>query len=148
MAGDRGSNSGYKRGIIRENDPENGRSKVEFIDEDGTTSRWLKWNMPAAGATKVYNQPDIGSQVNCILDHHGEDGAILGAIYSKADRPPTGNGKLAKMDFEGGLSIDVDKATGSMKIEFPGLLLIRCGGTELRITSAGIFATAAKYEFD
>ena len=39
--------------------------------------------------------------------------ADLGAIYSKADRPPTGNGKLAKMDFEGGLSIDVDKATGS-----------------------------------
>lgn len=148
MAGDRGSNSGYKRGIIRENDPENGRSKVEFIDEDGTTSRWLHWNMPAAGATKVYNQPDIGSQVNCILDHHGEDGTIIGAIYSKADRPPTSNGKLAKMAFEGGVTFEVDKATGSMKVTMPGLLLFDIGGTLFKLTPAGIFAEAGEYQFD
>ena len=57
--------------------------------------------MAAAGGSKIFNQPDMGSQVNVLLDRHGEDGVILGARYSKADQPPTTNGKLLKALLEG-----------------------------------------------
>lgn len=103
-----------KRGIVKENDPKTGRSRVEFVDEDETVSHWLAWNMPAAGGTKIFNAPDIGSQVNCALDRHGEDGLILGARFSSKDATPTQNEKLIKMMFEGGADFEFDKASGAL----------------------------------
>lgn len=119
MAGDREGNSAYKRGVILENDDENGRSRVRFADEDDTVSRWLYWNMAAAGSSKVYMGPDVGSQVNCLVDHNGEDGCVLGACYSKADPTPTTNGKLIKALLEGGFDLEYDRASGTMKIKIP-----------------------------
>jgi phage baseplate assembly protein V len=103
-----------KRGIVKENDPKTGRSRVEFVDEDESVSHWLAWNMPAAGGTKIFHAPDIGSQVNCALDRHGEDGLILGARYSTEDTPPTQNDKLIKMLLEGGADFGYDKASGTL----------------------------------
>ena len=115
--------SQFKRGIVRENDPKTGRSKVEMVDEDGTQSFWLAWNMPAAGGSKIFNQPDIGSQVNCLVDRHGDDGVILGARYSKEDKPPTENGKLLKMLLEGGLDFEYDKAAGTLTLKLSALTI-------------------------
>jgi len=148
MAGDREGNSAYKRGIVLENDDANARSRVRFADEDDTVSRWLYWNMPAAGASKVYMGPDVNSQVNCLVDHNGEDGCILGACYSKADPTPTSNGKLIKAKIEGGLDIEVDKASGSMTIKLPTKFVLDVGGTTLELTPAGVKMLATKYDLD
>lgn len=125
----------FKRAIVRENDPKTGRSRVEMIDEDGTQSHWLAWNMPAAGGSKFFNAPDIGSQVNVLLDRHGEDGVILGARYSKSDTTPTQNGKLIKALLEGGLDFEYDKAEGTLILKLPAGLTIEASAITLK--SAG-----------
>lgn len=148
MAGDREGNSAYKRGIVLENDDANARSRVRFADEDDTVSRWLYWNMPAAGTSKVYMGPDVGSQVNCVVDHNGEDGCILGACYSKADPTPTSNGKLVKAKMEGGLDVEYDRASGTFNLAATGPVKIRCNDTVIDLTSAGATITAAKIVLD
>jgi len=147
MAGDWESNKTFKRGIVRENDAKNARSRVEFVDEDGTVSRWLDWNMPAAGASKFYAAPDVGSQVHCVLDHHGEDGTIIGARYSKEDRPPASNDKHMKGLWEGGLDLEYDKTTGAVTINSPKSITFICGDTRIEITPGQFKVTSADYEF-
>jgi phage baseplate assembly protein V len=142
MAGNRNNNSAYKNGIIRENDPKNGRSRVEFIDEDGTTSYWMRWNSPFTGKSKFYNQPDIGSQVNCLVDHNGEDGVIIGASYSKADPPPTQNGKQMKAAMEGGLDYIYDKVAGTLWLKLPNTITLQCGSSTIEIQQGQIVLKA------
>lgn len=116
-------NASYKRGIVLLNDPANGRSRVKIEDEDGVKTFWLAWNMPAAGKSKIFNAPDIGSQVNCLLDRNGEDGCILGARYSKADTTPTSDGNLMKALLEGGLDFSYNKGSGALALKAPGGLI-------------------------
>lgn len=113
----------FKRGIVRENDAANGRSRVELADEDGVSSYWLAWNMPSAGRSKWYSAPDLGSQVNVLVDRHGEDGVILGARYSDEDRPPASDVNIIKGLLEGGFDLSYDKATGTLTIKCPSLIL-------------------------
>ena len=122
----------FKRGEVIENDPKTGRSRVRFDDEDGVSSFWLAWNMPAAGGSKIFNQPDIGSQVNALVDRHGEDGVILGARYSDKDKPPTQNGKLLKALLEGGMDLEYDKSAGSLTLKLPAGLTIEAGSVSLK----------------
>lgn len=133
-----GGNASYKRGIVKENRP--GKSRVEFADEDGTVSYWLTWTNGAAGASKMFNAPDVGSQVNCLIDEYGEDGTILGASYSEVDTPPTQNLKHAKMVMEGGLDVEYDKATGVLTIVSPTSIVFKVGGFVLTIGPGGLDA--------
>lgn len=135
----------FKRGVVKENDPKSGRSRVEFQDEDGVQSFWLSWNMGAAGGSKMFNQPDLGSQVHCLIDRHGEDGCILGARYSAEDAPPTQNGQHMKAVMEGGLDFTYDKGAGSLVLKLPGGIVIEAAtltikadiATEGKLTNNG-----------
>lgn len=122
----------FKRGVIKENDPKRGRSRVEFPDEDGVVSFWLAWNMGAAGGSKLFNQPDVGSLVNALVDRHGEDGVILGASYNDKDAPPTTDGKLLKALLEGGLDFSYDKGSGSLTLKLPAGLTIEAGSVSIK----------------
>lgn len=119
------ANSPYKRGLVKENDPANARSRVEFPDEDGVVSFWMSWPSGAAGASKFYSQPDVGSQVHCLVDWKGEDGLIVATAYSKQDAPPTADGTKTVLAFEGGLTLTVDKASGGMTLTMPQGLVIQ-----------------------
>lgn len=130
--GDAYRSAQFKRGIVRENDPKKGRSRVEFPDEDGVTSFWLSWNMGAAGGSKLFNQPDVGSMVNTLVDRHGEDGVILGASYNDKDAPPTQNGKLLKALLEGGLDFEYDKGAGTLTLKLPAGLTIEAGSVSIK----------------
>jgi len=117
-------NSPYKPGIVLLNDYARGRSRVTFEDEDGTRSYWLRWNSPFTGKSKFYNAPDIGSQVNCMVDWQGEDGCIVGASYSEKDATPTSDGGLMKAMLEGGLDFSYNKSGGGLTIKTPGVLTL------------------------
>lgn len=112
--------SPFKRGVVLLNDPAKARSRVKIEDEDGVRTFWLAWNMPAAGNSKIYNAPDIGSQVNCLVDWRGEDGCILGARYSDKDTTPTGDGTLLKALLQGGLDFSYSKSSGALTLKAPG----------------------------
>lgn len=116
-ADDSGKNSPFKRGIIKELDTKKGRAKVEFSDEDGNLSYWLNVNQSGTGANKSYSMPDKGSQVNCLVDWDGEDGCILGAVWSEEDTPPTEDGDTDHTKTEAGTEIIINKKTGNVIIK-------------------------------
>lgn len=109
----------YRRGIVTELDPATGRARVEFQDRDGVASWWLNVNQPAASTSKVYAMPDVGAQVNCLVDAHAEEGCILGALYSDEDRPPITDPRHQHGALEGGLVFDYDRDTGALTISMP-----------------------------
>jgi phage baseplate assembly protein V len=122
----------FKRGEVVLNDYENGRSRVKVIDEDGSQSYWLAWNMGASSKNKFYNAPDIGAQVNCLFDSQAEDGVILGARYSKKDTTPTQNGREMKALMEGGLDFTYDKGSGLLVLKAPGGMTIETGNLSIK----------------
>ena len=69
-------------------DTENARVRVTFPDRDQMESWWLPVVFTKTQNDKMYWIPDVGEQVVCMMDEYDEDGAVLGAIYSSADRPP------------------------------------------------------------
>lgn len=109
----------YRRGIVTEIDGKNGLARVEFSDRDQVVSWWLNVNQPAASKSRHYAMPDVGAQVNCLVDDKAEEGTILGAFYSDADRPPIEDATHQHVALEGGLVLDYDRATGALTISMP-----------------------------
>ena len=109
-------NSPFKRGIVKEVDAARARAKVQFADEDGNVSFWLNVNQPAAAGNKAYWMPDVGAQVNCLVDWDGEDGAILGALYSQADPPPATDGDAIHIRTASGMEIVISKGGGTLTV--------------------------------
>lgn len=111
-----GKNSPYRRGTVIERDPEKGRVKVRFEDEDEDQSGWIHVLQGGTGANKLYRMPDEGSQVVCMMDWDGEDGAVLGAIWSSADGPPTSDGDTVHFAFSGGLTVVVNQGSNDITV--------------------------------
>jgi len=111
----------YRRGIVQEVDGKNGLARVEFRDKDEVVSWWLNVNQPSAtsGKSRVYSMPDVGAQVNCLVDEGGQEGTILGAFYSDEDRPPIEDADHMHAALEGGLVFDYDRSTGALTISTP-----------------------------
>jgi len=111
----------YRRGIVQEVDGKAGTARVEFSDRDEVVSWWLNVNQSSAtsGKSRVYAMPDVGSQVNCLVDEKAEEGTILGAFYSDEDRPPIENADHMHAALQGGLLFDYDRSTGALTISTP-----------------------------
>ena len=50
-------------------------------------TNWLDVLQRNTQNNKDYWLPDVGEQVKVLLDENGEDGVILGAVYSDVDKP-------------------------------------------------------------
>lgn len=143
-------NSPFKRGIVKELRPEKAQARVEFEDEDGVSSYWLSVNSPLASSagSRTYAMPEIGSQVHCLIDWKGEDGAILGASYSDKDPPPATNADHIAMKLKGGLDLLFDKSAGTFTLKVPASFSIDVGGTKIEMTPAGLKVTAPEITQD
>lgn len=136
---DSGKNSPYRRGTVIERDPAKGRVRVRFDDEQGDESGWIHVCQPGTGANKFYRMPDEASQVVCLMDWDGEDGAVLGAIWSDQDGTPTGDAALYHMAFAGGLVISVDQEQSGIRIEGATTVHVQANAVRLEapVTIAG-----------
>lgn len=117
------TSSPYKRGLVREVDAGRGRARVEFADEDGVVSFWLNVNQLAVGKTTIFAMPPVGSQVNCVVDWRGEDGAVLGGVPSAEDASPTGDADEIHIKGQNG-SVVLNPTTGEIRIEAAGAVRI------------------------
>jgi phage baseplate assembly protein V len=89
-------------------------------------SYWLPICFQKTQNDKSYWIPDIGEQVVCLMDERDEAGAILGSIYSTADRPPTdpntGNpvqsGDIEQHTYKDGTTVQFNRATKQMLAKF------------------------------
>jgi phage baseplate assembly protein V len=107
-------NSPYRRGIVVERGK--GRLKVQFGDEHEDQSYWLDLNQGASGKNQMFNMPDLGTQVGCLMDWDGEDGMVVGAVWSENHPPPTEENDNLHFLFSSGLEIIAEKGTGNVRV--------------------------------
>lgn len=128
--GEYGNNSGLKRGVVVDRDPEKMRAKVRFEDEDDTVSFWVDVVAKASGGSKLFIMPEIDDEVWCALDQKGEDGCIIGSKYNDKDAPPYDGNDDVGFTFPGG-SIHIDRASGAITINVSGDVIITGGSGHL-----------------
>jgi phage baseplate assembly protein gpV len=111
-------NPTFRVGIVQAQDPLNARVRVVFPDYDQVISWWLPLVFAKTQNDKMYWIPDIGEQVVCLMDLRDEAGAVLGAIYSSADRPPVDSADKFHLAFKDGASFDYDRVAHLLDLLF------------------------------
>ena len=117
----------WRRGIVKQLDPAKARVKVLLPDEDQILTDWLPVLMPFALGAKAYWLPRQGSQVVVLLDEHGEDGVVMGALYSQADPAPVQSETLVYLEMEDGTKITLDPDAQTVTVDTPRHLIAKAG---------------------
>jgi len=78
----------FTTGIVSQVDDKKGWARCKLPDMDNLETFWLKVLQRNTKDNQVYWMPDVDEQVMIICDENLEEGCILGAIYSEADKPP------------------------------------------------------------
>src|SRR5208283_5084591 len=95
-------NPTFRVGIVQAQDTARAKVRVVFPDYDEMISWWLPVIFSKTQDDKAYWIPDIGEQVVCLMDLRDEAGAVLGAIYSRADTPPVNSADKFYLGFKDG----------------------------------------------
>jgi phage baseplate assembly protein V len=135
----------YRVGIVKVQDAANARVRVVFPDRDQMESWWLSVLFAKTQNDKMYWMPDVGEQVVCMMDEYDEDGAVLGAIYSSADRPPVTTADKLHWTSKDGAVFEYDRSIHALQMTVPsgGTVAITANGASIAIDGAGNVAIAA-----
>lgn len=120
-------------------DPELGRVRVAFGDQDGMESWWLPVLQRRTLGDRTYWMPEVEEQVACLVDEGGVDGYVVGALYSQADPPPVTapgrahaamkDGAVVEYDRDAHrLTVDLSAAGGDVVIRVPSGKNVFVGG--------------------
>lgn len=131
----------FRIGRVSQLEPATCRVRVAFDAEDGVTSYWLPVLQRRTLGDRTYWMPEVNEQVACLLDEHGEDGYVLGGIYSRADPPPVDSADRAHIATKDGavleydraahrLTVDLSAAQGEIVLVVPRGKNVHLGGTE------------------
>ena len=101
-----------KFGTVSAVDEKTGMVRVRLPDFDNMRTAWLHVLQSRTQDDKHYDLFDLGEQVVVLLDARGEDGVVLGAIYSSADTPPVTDAN------------EYDRVTHAMKCHSVGTVII------------------------
>lgn len=93
-----------------------GFARVRLTDLGNLRTMWLPIAYPKTQDDQCCWTYDIGEQVALLLDRRGEDGIILGAIYSDADKPPVTDPNKFMVRFKDGALLEYDRATHVLRI--------------------------------
>jgi phage baseplate assembly protein V len=134
-------------GEIMEIDPTRGLARVRLADHDGLATWWLKVLQPKTLHDKAYWMPDIGEHVACMLDAKGEEGVILGAVYSSADATPETDPEIRRIVHKDGAVEAYDRAGHHWTLDVPagGSITVRIGRTSLVLTDAETVLTTPQF---
>lgn len=138
-------NSPYANGVVLLLDPRGRRARVKFEQEDGVQSFWLRVLSKGAAGMKATHMPAIGEQVACLVDWRGEDGVIIGSVYSEADPAPTGAADVDHVTFSDGTVHEHDPQTMIRRTMMPdrekAKFILGVGEVRIMITNKGIVTT-------
>lgn len=97
-------------GFISEIDPQTGKGRVRFPEDDDLVTAPLPFCFPATTGDEYFVLPDVNTQVAVMIDDHAEDGVILGAIYNANKKPSQGAADKTYVKFQDGTVISYDRA--------------------------------------
>ena len=101
----------FRTGLVVAVDEQRVRVRVQVPDLDNLETGWLMVLAGKAQDDKDYWLPDEGEQVAVLLDVRGEDGLVLGSVYSEVDAPPVVSRDKWHRRFKDGSSFEYDRAT-------------------------------------
>ncbi|EAO2687535.1 phage baseplate assembly protein V [Salmonella enterica] len=103
-------------GIISDIDETVVRVRVTLPECDNLRSNWLPVLQRNTQDNKDYWLPDIGEQVEVLLDENGEDGVVLGAVYSTVDTAPLASRDKRYVQFSDGAAFEYDRELHQLTI--------------------------------
>ena len=103
-------------GIISDIDETSVRVRVTLPECDNLKSNWLAVLQRNSQDNKDYWLPDMGEQVEVLLDNNGEDGVVLGAVYSTVDTAPVASRDKRYVQFSDGAAFEYDRSTHQLTI--------------------------------
>ncbi len=89
-------------GTVSAVDADRVQARVRLPECDNLRTNWLNVLQRNTQDNKDYWLPDVGEQVEVLLDANGEDGVILGAVYSDVDKPPFSDKNIRGTRFADG----------------------------------------------
>ncbi|RXK33799.1 baseplate protein [Arsenophonus endosymbiont of Bemisia tabaci Asia II 3] len=92
------------------------RVRVRLPELDNLRTAWFGVLQRNTQNNKDYWLPDIGEQVKLLLYPYGDDGVVLGAVYSQVDRPAIASRDKRRVDFTDGTFVEYDRKTHAMAI--------------------------------
>lgn len=88
-----------------------GFARVRLPDFDNMRTMWLPIAYPKTKDDQCCWTYDTGEHVAVLLDSRGEDGVILGAVYSSADTPPVTDPNKFAIRFKDGALLEYDRGS-------------------------------------
>ena len=118
-----------RAGTVSATYPERCTVKVQFADADGMTSMELPVLQKSTLKDKNYNVPDVGEQVACMFQGHGqENGFVVGCAYSKQDKAPVNSQDKYYQSFADGTTMEYDRNSSTLTIKTVGDIHIEAEG--------------------
>lgn len=116
-------------GIVVDIDETKGRVRVQLPDRDNVSSYWLAVLKAKTLQDKFYGMPDLNEHVALLLDENGEEGVVLGAIYSDADPVPVSSRDKYHVTFQDGTVIEYDRKEHRLTADVKGDIAVKATGT-------------------
>lgn len=128
-------------GTVSAVDADKVQARVRLPECDNMRTNWLNVLQRNTQNNKDYWLPDVGEQVEVLLDDNGEDGVILGAVYSEIDRPSFSGKDVRGTQYADGAEFSYNRATHTLTIR---------GGIEHMVVecSADVIVKAQKATID
>ncbi|EJW2658019.1 phage baseplate assembly protein V [Salmonella enterica] len=98
-------------GTVSAVDADRVQARVRLPECDNLRTNWLNVLQRNTQDNKDYWLPDVGEQVEVLLDANGEDGVILGAVYSDVDKPPFSDKNVRGTKYADGAEFSYNRAT-------------------------------------
>lgn len=116
-------------GIVTAVDAGRGWARVSLPEYDNLETAFLPVLQRRTHRDKALDLPDVGEQVVVLLDLRGEDGAILGAVWSDADPVPQPEGPDVDVRrYADGTVLRYDRAAHKLTAEVRGEISVTCTG--------------------
>ena len=104
-------------GTVSAVDADKVQARVRLPECDNLRTNWLNVLQRNTQDNKDYWLPDVGEQVEVLLDANGEDGVILGAVYSEVDKPPFSDKNVRGTKYADGAEFSYNRATHTLTVK-------------------------------
>ncbi len=136
-------------GIVTQVYDDRATVRVQFPDDDEEVS----WEFPVLQRKtlkdKDYWLPDVGEHVVVVMLPYGqEQGFVIGAIYSDAEKPPESTRDKRVVVFEDGTRIEYDRKAHRLYADVRGSVFLHATGDITVISNKNVLVKAKRIDFN
>ncbi|OQS39943.1 phage baseplate assembly protein V [Chromobacterium haemolyticum] len=124
-----------------------GFARVRLPDLDNMRTMWLPIAYPKTLQDQCCWTYDNGEHVAVLLDARGEDGVILGAVYSDVDKPPVTDPNKFAVRFKDGALLEYDRGTHVLTVTGVQKVVVQADAEILLQAGAKVTVDTPEAEF-